>query len=108
VADIVNTILLARNDPPTSSYLYQVDAGGDVWNEEKVKEELRKRGVTPFNRINNVSLGVDFSYGKTTSVSFSGDGGSVSFDSKEFKDWFNTRAPADIQIRGLLYEVVIK
>jgi len=108
VADIVNTILLARADPSTSSHLYQVDAGGDVWNEEKVKEELRKRGITPFNRINNVSLGVDFSYGKTTSVSFSGDGGSVSFDGKEFKDWFNARAPADIQIRGPLYEVVIK
>jgi SpoIID/LytB domain protein len=108
VADIVNTTLLARTDPSTSSHLYQVDAGGDVWNEEKVKEELRKIGVTPFNRINNVSSGVDFSYGKTTSVSFSGDGGSVSFESKEFKDWFNTRAPADIQIRGLLYEVVIK
>lgn len=108
VADIVNTILLARTDPSTSSHLYQVDAGGDVWNEEKVKEELRKRGITPFNRINNVSLGVDFSYGKTTSVSFSGDGGSVSFDGKEFKDWFNARAPADIQIRGPLYDVVIK
>jgi SpoIID/LytB domain protein len=108
VADIVNTILLARTDPSTSSNLYQVDAGGNVWNEEKVKEELRKRGITPFNRINNVSLGVDFSYGKTTSVSFSGDGGSVSFDGKEFKDWFNARAPADIQIRGPLYDVVIK
>jgi SpoIID/LytB domain protein len=108
VADIVNTILLARTDPSTSSHLYQVDAGGDVWNEEKVKEELRKRGITPFNQINNVSLGVDFSYGKTTSVSFSGDGGSVSFDGKEFKDWFNARAPADIQIRGPLYDVVIK
>lgn len=108
VADIVNTIILARTDPSTSSHLYQVDAGGDVWNEEKVKDELRKRGINPFNRINNVSLGTDFSYGKTTSVSFSGDGGSVSFDGKEFKDWFNARAPADIQIRGPLYDIVIK
>lgn len=108
VADIVNALLLAKNDSSTSRYLYQVDAGGDVWNEEKVKQELKKRGITPFNKINNISVSADFNYGKTTNINFSGDGGSVSFDGKEFKDWFNARAPANIQIRGPLYNVEIK
>ncbi|MGB9882944.1 MAG: SpoIID/LytB domain-containing protein [Microgenomates group bacterium] len=108
VADIVNALLLAKNDSSTSRYLYQVDAGGDVWNEEKVKQELRKRGITPFNQISNITVSADFNLGKTTSINFFGDGGNVSFDGKEFKDWFNARAPANIQLRGPLYNVEIK
>lgn len=105
VADIANVILLARVDSSSSPFLYQVDAGGNVWNEEKVREELRKRGINPFNRIENVVVSADFSSGKTTSVSLIGDAGSQSFDGKEFRDWFNARAPKDIQIRGPLYNV---
>lgn len=108
VADIINALLLAKADSSTSRYLYQVDAGGDVWNEERVKQELRKRGISPFNRINNISVSADFNYGKTTTINLSGDAGSVSFDGKEFKDWFNARAPANIQLRGPLYNVEIK
>jgi len=108
VADIVNVILLARADASTKAYLYQVDAGGNVWDENKVKDELRKRGITPFNRIDSGSVAADFGSGKITSVSFSGDAGNISFDGSEFKDWFNARAPANIQIRGPLYEIVKK
>lgn len=108
VADIVNVILLARADASTKAYLYQVDAGGNVWDENKVKDELRKRGITPFNRIDSGSVAADFGSGRVTSVSFSGDAGSISFDGSEFKDWFNARAPANIQIRGPLYEIVKK
>jgi len=108
VADIVNVILLARADASTKAYLYQVDAGGNVWDENKVKDELRKRGITPFNRIDSGSVTADFGSGRVSSVSFSGDAGSISFDGSEFKDWFNARAPANIQIRGPLYEIVKK
>ncbi|MCS7093479.1 MAG: hypothetical protein NZL96_03620 [Patescibacteria group bacterium] len=108
VADIVNVLLLAKTEPSVSRYLYQVDAGGEVWNEEKVKEELRKRGISPFTNINQVSVKADFNLGRTTAISLSGDGGLVTFDGKEFRDWFNARAPANIQIRGPLYNVEIK
>ncbi|MCX7955556.1 MAG: hypothetical protein N2593_00375 [Patescibacteria group bacterium] len=108
VADIVNVLLLAKTDSSTSRYLYQIDAGGDVWDEEKVKQELKKRGTNPFNNINNITVSVDFSFGKTTSISFFGDAGNVNFDGKEFKDWFNARAPSNIQIRGPLYNIEIK
>ena len=108
VADIVNALLLAKNDSSTSRYLYQVDAGGDVWNEKKVKQELRKRGIIPFSQISNITVSADFNIGKTTLINFFGDGGNVSFDGKEFKDWFNARAPANIQLRGPLYNVEIK
>ena len=111
VADIVNVILLAKRLPDIKDkeHLYQTDkpnpAGTDTWDQEKVKSELRNRGVTPFNTINDVSVSADFSAGRTTTVNFSGDGGSVSFGGREFKDWFNLRAPANIQIVGQLYNV---
>lgn len=111
VADIVNVILLAKQltDIKDREHLYQTDkpnpAGTDTWSEEKVKTELRNRGITSFNRVDNVSVSADFSAGRTTTVNLLGDAGSISFDGKEFKDWFNLRAPANIQIIGPLYKV---
>ncbi|MBI2430758.1 MAG: SpoIID/LytB domain-containing protein [Candidatus Levybacteria bacterium] len=105
VADIVNVILLARADSSTKDHFYQTDKphpyGGEVWNEERVKSELRSRNITPYDTISDISVNVDFSSGKTTFVSVSGQ----SFSGSEFKDWFNLRAPANIQIVGPLYNV---
>ena len=106
LADIVNVILLARSDSSTTEHLYQTDsppAGVDVWSADRVKQELQNRHITPFNHIDNISVSADFGYGKTINVSVSGDGGSASFDGSEFKNWFNLRAPANIQIVGPLY-----
>ena len=110
VADIVNVLLLAKADSGTQDHLYQPDKshpyGGEIWDEGRVKQELQQREITPFNRIDNVSAsGVDWGLGKTTSINFSGDGGSVNFDANEFKDYFNLRAPANIQIVGPLFNI---
>ncbi len=109
VADIVNVILLAKADSSSSDHLYQTDKshpyGGEVWNEDRVKQELKTKGITPFNSISDVSVSVDFGSGKTNSINLSGDAGSKSFDASEFKNWFNLRAPANIQIVGPLYNV---
>lgn len=109
VADIVNVILLAKRDSSTTEHLYQTDrsnpAGTDTWDMERVKSELRSRGVNPYSSVSDVSVGVDFAAGKVNSVSVSGDGGSTSFDPTEFKNFFNLRAPTNIQIVGPLYNV---
>ncbi len=108
LADIVNTILLAKVDSSTREHLYQPDnppSGTENWNQEKVKQELRSRGQSPFNSINDGSVSADFSSGRVNSVSFSGDAGNISFSLSEFKDWFNLRAPANIQIVGPLFNV---
>jgi len=109
LADMVNVVLLARADSSTQEHLYQVDKphpyGGEVWNQDKVKQELKNRNISYFNRIDSGSVGADFSYGKTSSINFSGDSGSVSFDGAEFKNFFNLRAPANIQIVGPLYNI---
>ena len=105
VEDILNVIDLARRDSGTSDKLYQPDKphpdGRDVWSPDRVREELRSRVGSPIDSVSNLSVGVDFGSGKTTSIS----GGGISATGDEFKSWFNLRAPANIQIVGPLYNV---
>lgn len=109
LADITNVILLAKIDSGTGDHLYQQDKphpyGGEVWGEDRVRSELKNRGVTAFTNVSDVSIGADFGSGKTNSINIAGDGGSVSFSGEELKNWFNLRAPANIQIVGPLYNI---
>lgn len=109
VADIVNILLLAKKDSGTQKHLSQVDKPNpdneETWNADKVKQELRSRGVAPYSSISDISIDWDKGVGKTNAIRISGDGGSNSFDGAEFKNFFNVRAPANIQIVGPLYNV---
>ncbi|MGB4966154.1 MAG: hypothetical protein WBO77_03545, partial [Microgenomates group bacterium] len=84
---------------------YQVDgpnpAGKETWDANRVVSELRNRGGSPVGDGTNVSVSPDFGSGKTSSISVGG----TTFSGSEFKDWFNLRAPANIHIVGLLYNV---
>ncbi|OGK29476.1 hypothetical protein A3D06_00010 [Candidatus Roizmanbacteria bacterium RIFCSPHIGHO2_02_FULL_40_9] len=109
VADIANIIMLAQKDSSTQNHLSQVDKanpdGTDTWDKEKVKSELKSRGGSPLNSVSDISVSADFGVGRTTSVTVSGDGGSATFDANTWKDYFNLRAPANIQIVGPLFNV---
>ncbi len=109
VADIINTLLLIKSDGSTPEHLYQTDkanpAGTDTWDESRVKQELKNKGITPYNNVSNVSVSADFGGGVTTSVNVSGDGGSNSFSGADFKNRFNLRAPANLQIVGPLFNI---
>ncbi len=106
LADIVNVILLARKDSSTRRHLYQTDKsnpeGTDTWDAGRVRSEL---GSGAFNNITDVSIGWDTNNGLTTQVNVSGDAESQSFTGTEFKDFFNLRAPANIQIVGPLFNI---
>ncbi len=109
IADITNVLLLVQKDGGTKEHLYQTDkpnpAGTDTWDENRVRQELTGRGSTPFSNVSSLSVNADFSSGKTGSVTISGDGGTVTFSGSDFKNYFNIRAPANIQIVGPLYNV---
>jgi len=110
VADITNVIQLAKRDGGTKEHLYQPDkpnpAGTDTWDRDRVKTELKSRGGTPFSSVSSVTIsGVDWGVGRVSGVTINGDAGSVSFDGSEFKDFFNLRAPANIQIVGPLFNI---
>lgn len=112
VADIVNVMLLVQRDAGTVSHLTQADKpnpdGAETWDASRVKQELQSRGGTVFNNVSSISVGWDQGYGRTTSVNVSGDGGSTSFDGSSFKQYFNLRAPANIQIVGPLFNIESK
>lgn len=106
VADIGNVILLAKADPSISEHLYQTDKphpyGGEIWDSDRVKQELNSRGISPIENAGEVSMsGVDWALGRTTQVTINGR----NFDAAEFKNFFNLRAPANIQIVGPLFSV---
>lgn len=109
VADIVNVLLLAKADSSTQKHLSQVDKpnpdGVETWDAGRVKQELKNRGITPFNNVSDVSVGWDKGMGRTTAVTVSGDAGTKTFEGPEFKNFFNLRAPANIQIVGPLFNI---
>ncbi len=109
VADIVNVLMLAQKDSSTVNHLYQTDkpnpAGTDTWDAGRVRSELSSRGGTPYNSVSNISVSVDFNSGNTTQVTVTGDAGTNTFSGSDFKNYFNLRAPSNIQIVGPLYNV---
>lgn len=105
VADIANVILLAKADGSTQKHLAQVDKpnpdGTDTWDAGRVKSELTGRGITPLESASDISVNADFGSGRTVTVNINGRG----FDGQDFKNYFNLRAPANIQIVGPLFNV---
>lgn len=110
VADIANVWRLAQKDPGTQAHLAQTDKpnpdGVETWGLDRVKQELRNRGVTPLNTVSDVYVsGWDTNLGRTTSVTVVGDTGTWVINGDEFREFFNLRAPSNIQIVGPLYNV---
>lgn len=105
LADIVNAVLLVERDGSTKSHLYQMDKpnpeGTDTWDPARVKSELASRGGTPIDSVTNVSIGADFGTGRTTSVTINGQ----TINGDDFKNYFNLRAPSNIQIVGPLFNI---
>jgi len=105
VADIVNVLMLAKKDSSTQTHLSQVDKlnpdGVETWDANRVKSELTSRGGSPYDEVLSVSIGADFGIGKSTNIVINGQ----SFSANEFVDYFNLRAPANIQIVGPLFNV---
>jgi len=106
VADIANAIMLVRKDSSTREHLCQIDKPpnpnfgcGEVWSHEKVRQELGGSALTIASSVE--ITGVDWGGGRTTQITING----VPFDGDEFKNFFNLRAPANIQIVGPLYNI---
>ena len=117
VADIINVVLLVKQDSSLGCFVFQPDKSPpapnprngcsqtDNWSSDRVKSELRSRNITPYNSVSDVSVSADFGSGRTTNIHISGDAGSVDFAGSDFKNYFNQRAPANINIVGPLYNV---
>lgn len=105
MADIVNAILLAPlvDETTRDTYLVQTDTHPSAWSPDTVKQKLRDNNITPFNSVSAISVSTDFGAGRVNTVNVSGDAGSKSISGSDFKNYFNLRAPANIQIVGPLF-----
>ncbi len=95
VADIVNAYILWSLDNSAISHLSQTDKPtSDTWSPEKVRQEIQNKGEAPISSISSISVDWDAS-GITRTIRVNGK----SFDAQKFKNLFNLRAPANIQIK---------
>lgn len=108
LADIVNAVMLAEKDGSTKSHLYQLDKpnpeGTDTWDAATVKQQLASRGGSPIDAVTSISIGADFGTGRTTTVTVNGQ----TINGDDFKNYFDLRAPSNIQIVGPLFNVEIR
>src|SRR3989344_1682014 len=95
VVDIVNAYILWELDHNTIIHLSQTDkATDDTWPADKVRQEIQSRGGSPISSVGSISTAWDGS-GISKTITVSGR----SFDAQRFKNMFNLRAPANIQIK---------
>lgn len=106
MTDIVNTALLYEKDNGTISHLSQTDKPTpDTWSRERIREELRGRGVTPVNNISGVPNPQYSNAGYTMRVSLETDQGNKGFEGGLFRQIFNLRAPGEIHLASALFNL---
>ncbi|MCL4397951.1 hypothetical protein M1403_02900 [Patescibacteria group bacterium] len=99
--DIANAALLYEKDSSTMSHLSQTDKSNpDTWSRDQVKNELRNRGVTPFDNVSSVSVSYSTG-GYTNTVTINGH----NFDGGNFRQIFNIRAPGEIWLASALFNI---
>jgi len=95
VVDIVNTYILWEKDNSTIIHLSQTDKGiPNTWSADQVRQEIANRGGSPISSIGSISVGWDDS-GIPKTITVNGK----NYDAQKFKNLFNLRAPANIQIK---------
>ena len=95
VVDIANSYILWELDHNTVTHLSQTDKStGDTWSADKVRQEIQNRDGSPISSAGSISMAWDSS-GISKTITVSGR----NFDAQKFKNMFNIRAPANIQIK---------
>ncbi len=95
VVDIANSYILWEKDNGAIVHLSQTDKPtGDTWAVDRVRQEIINKGGSPINSISSISVSWNSS-GISGTIIINGK----SFDAQKFKNLFNIRAPANIQIK---------
>lgn len=95
VVDIVNAYILWKIDNNTISHLSQTDGNlSDTWSSDKVRQQIIDWNGSPISSISSVSVSWNGS-GISQTINING----VGYDAQKFKNLFNIRAPANIQIK---------
>ncbi len=108
MSDIVNALLVYKNDSSQSIHLSQTD---DCWGsvpETWSKDQLREKAAAYGGPVSSVhSANVTYSSnGVTQEVRIGTDKGEFSFSGENFKTVFNLRVPGSIHLKSLLFNLV--
>jgi len=113
MADILNALLIYKNDEGAVSHLSSLDASScfgtqisDTWDMAKVRQEAGKHGG-PITRIDSISVTYSDN-GYTAELRFYTDKGEKKFSGDDFKYIFNLRAPAAIGLKSRLFNIMKK
>lgn len=108
-SDILNAIIVSKNDSGGASHIFPIDVNScfgrseDVWSREKMRDEASKYGGS----VTSVS-GVSVSYntgGLTGTVKFQTNRGELSFSGDEFRTIFNLRASGRLWLASSLFNI---
>ncbi len=106
-ADIVNALIVHKQNPGALGHLSQVDGclGGvpDTWSKDQVRQEATKFGG-PVSHISEVKVNYS-NNGLTNRVYVTTDKGTFDFDGQDFKLIFNLRAPGVIHLKSGLFNI---
>lgn len=109
MADIFNSILLSRISSSYNQYLSPPDGclGPAGWSFQKVKDELRKRGVADAGDIGNVFTAFDGRGNSSTVSVVSSNYGALVFNASQFRSIFSLRSPGTLSIQTTLFDTII-
>lgn len=112
-SDILNALIVYKNDSGSVSHLTSLDARScygqdisDTWDYRRLREEAGKYGG-PVSHISAINV-VYSDGGYTQQVSFATDKGPKEFSGEDFKYIFNLRAPGAIGLKSSLFNLVKK
>ena len=106
-ADIINALIVHKNNPGALGHLSQIDSClesiPDTWNRDQVQQEATKFGG-PVSQINDVTVNYS-NNGTTNQVHITTDKGGFDFPGSDFKLIFNLRAPGVIHLKSGLFNI---
>ncbi len=108
MADIVNALIIYKNDSGSVVHLSQTDScWGNVantWSADQVRREAEKHGGA-VSSISAVTVRYN-SGGYTQEVEFATNRGSLTFSGNDLKYIFNLRAPGAIHLTSRLFNII--
>ncbi|HUW24599.1 MAG TPA: SpoIID/LytB domain-containing protein [Patescibacteria group bacterium] len=105
--DILNAILIYKNDSGAKTHLSPIDANiPETWSMSQVREEAAKRGG-PITSVSSLEV-IYSNDGYTAKVIFQTNKSKQEFTGEEFKAIFNLRTPGAIGIKSSLFNLMRK
>ncbi|OGC47810.1 hypothetical protein A2886_00280 [candidate division WWE3 bacterium RIFCSPHIGHO2_01_FULL_42_13] len=107
MADILNSwVVWSKGSGDERDHISPVTTscwGGDPYSNDEMKDKADDHGDS-YSSVNSVSVDIG-NNGRTATVHFGTDNGSVNISGEDFKTVFNLRAPGYVSLRSRLFDI---